>query len=54
MTKGQEDESREQESQLPVDLLMALDRLWGVWEPERPDLLVRLPYPGKRGAVHAR
>lgn len=44
----------EEQAQLPLELLMALDRLWGAWQPERPELLVRLPYPGKRGVAHAR
>lgn len=39
---------------LPPDVLIVLDRMWGTWEPQRPELLVRVPYPGKRGSVHAR
>jgi hypothetical protein len=54
MTKGKEPRVDEPLPPLPLEVLLALDRMWSTWEPQRPELLVRLPYPGKRGAVHAR
>jgi hypothetical protein len=53
MTKEDRNVKCDRDSGLSGEVIIALCRIWGTWEPQRPELLVRFPYPGKKERAHA-
>jgi hypothetical protein len=53
MTKKNHAMQGDRDNGLSDEVIIALNRIWGTWEPQRPELLVRLPYPGKKERAHA-